>query len=384
MPSSDELLKVLKPFQNNEQVIVSDQSVGDIISAILETHKEYESQYDQIYPYFVGGSVIETAENVFNYLKKNVRYVIEPETYQTVKSPSAIIATGKTGSDCKNLSLFSNGCLDALRRNELLDFDLYYRFASYDDNDKTPQHVFCVLKVQGEEIWVDPVLSFFNQKKYPSYYRDKKIKQMALVSLSGFTGRDPIYASGESLGDTLSSLESYGITAATTAANIALPGSGLVVGALASLITSIFPSGGCKTSDWTGWNGLDNQYDGGLQGANCASHIQNLMLGRESNIPCVVSNVLSYMNSSPTNFNNVLRNWSQLNAKDIKQDIDINYVVQAITKSGYPQQAQALLNLYNTYNPPSSTSVLSPTTGSNNNLLLLGGGALVLFLILKK
>jgi hypothetical protein len=184
---SNDLLKVLTPFDNQKKVLVYNQGVGDIINALIDAHYKNRNQYDLIYSYFVGDNPEETANNVFNYLKKNVKYVIESDDNQLIKSPAAIIATGKSGSDCKNYALFSAGILDAYRRNEGLDFDLYFRFASYEYNDKTPQHVFCVISDGNEEIWIDPVLDFFNQKKMPYFYKDKKIKNM-LSSLSGILG----------------------------------------------------------------------------------------------------------------------------------------------------------------------------------------------------
>jgi hypothetical protein len=35
-----------------------------------------------------------------------------------------------------------------------------------------------------KEIWIDPVLARFNEKRQPSFYKDKKIK-MALIAMSG-------------------------------------------------------------------------------------------------------------------------------------------------------------------------------------------------------
>jgi len=185
---SDELLKILPAFSNTETTLIDDQSVNDIIKAIQSAQKFYSKDYEKIYPYFVGRDPIETARNVWDFLKHNIDYVIEPDSLQTIKSPAAIIATGKRGlggNDCKNFALFTGGILNAYRDNELKDFDLYFRFASYDNYEDTPQHVFVVMVINNKEIWVDAVLDKFNEHKQPSYYIDKKIKPMALVALSG-------------------------------------------------------------------------------------------------------------------------------------------------------------------------------------------------------
>ena len=185
---SDELLKILPAFSNTETTLIDDQSVNDIIKAIQSAQKFYAKDYEKIYPYFVGKNPIETARNIWDFLKHNIDYVIEPDSLQTIKSPAAIIATGRRGlggNDCKNFALFTAGVLNAYRDNELKDFDLYFRFASYDNYEDTPQHVFVVMVIDNKEIWVDAVLDKFNEHRQPSYYTDKKIKPMALVALSG-------------------------------------------------------------------------------------------------------------------------------------------------------------------------------------------------------
>jgi uncharacterized membrane protein YgcG len=185
---SNELLKILPAFSNTETTLIDDQSVDDIIKAIQSAQKFYAKDYEKIYPYFVGRDPIETANNIWEFLKDNIDYVIEPDDLQTIKSPAAIIATGKRslgGNDCKNFALFTGGVLNAYRDNELKDFDLYFRFASYNEYEETPQHVFVVMVINKKEIWVDAVLDKFNEHREPSYYIDKKIKPMALVALSG-------------------------------------------------------------------------------------------------------------------------------------------------------------------------------------------------------
>lgn len=180
------LLNELDSFKNNQKIISYNQSTNDIINAILRQHNKSLNDYDKLYYFFDGGNVCNTARKVFNYLKDNVKYIIEPDNLQTVKSPSAILATGKTtGSDCKNFSLFFAGIMDAYRRNTGQKFDLAYRFASY-DGTKTPEHVFVVINPKSEnEIWCDAVLDYFNEKKQPNYYKDKKLQNMALMALSG-------------------------------------------------------------------------------------------------------------------------------------------------------------------------------------------------------
>lgn len=182
MVSKNLILSKVQPFLNQQNVVIENQGVNDIITGILTTHNKYKKEYDKIYIYFVDDDIEETCRNIFQFLKDNVPYYIESNELQFLKSPASILSTK---SDCKSYALFSCGILDAYLRNEHPDFQLSYRFASYDPFDKIPQHVFCVVKANGKEYWIDPVLDRFNQRKQPYYYKDKNINTMALVGLSG-------------------------------------------------------------------------------------------------------------------------------------------------------------------------------------------------------
>jgi hypothetical protein len=112
--SANLLLQKLQPFNNKKVVVVQDQTTGDIINGIIQTSKKYEAEYEKILPYFEDDDIIETAKNVFDFLKKNCNYVVESTIQQTLRSPASIIATGKTkGCDCKSYSLFFMGILSA-------------------------------------------------------------------------------------------------------------------------------------------------------------------------------------------------------------------------------------------------------------------------------
>jgi hypothetical protein len=189
MVSKSAVLQKLAPFKNFKKVVSTDQTVTDIIDGIVNTHYQYADEYDKISNYFVGESELETARNIFNFLKSNVPYYIESNNNQTLRSPSAIVAMP---GDCKSYALFANGVLDSLNRKGIIQVPLSFRFAGYKNNSREPQHVFAVMYPgTKKEIWIDPVLARFNEKRQPSFYKDKKIK-MALIALSGvnYSGSD--------------------------------------------------------------------------------------------------------------------------------------------------------------------------------------------------
>jgi hypothetical protein len=186
MVSKNTLISKLEPFLGKKDVIVYNQDTTDIIDGILNNHQKYASEYDKIYRYFIeDDNTDQTAYNVWCFLKDNFSYVIEPEKMQILRSPAAILGSNKNGIDCKGYATFAAGVMSAWKRNTGKKYDVVYRFASYDAFDKTPQHVFVVIKEDGIEYWIDPVLDEYDQKKQPYFYKDKKINDMALIALSG-------------------------------------------------------------------------------------------------------------------------------------------------------------------------------------------------------
>ena len=180
----DRLLGKLTPYGRKKILIKNDQGVPDIMSAMLSAHKIYAQDYDKISQDFYAGDGIQTAKNLFNFLKKNVRYKIESENNQRIMSPSAIVSLAR--NDCKNYALFIMGVLDSLKRKGLINNDIYYRFASYKLLDEVPHHVFAVIRDQdGTEYYIDPVLSTFNERKTFFHKIDKRPKDMPLYSVSG-------------------------------------------------------------------------------------------------------------------------------------------------------------------------------------------------------
>lgn len=184
MISKRMVLQKLEPFTNFKKVLIEDQNTSDIIQGILDNHNNYEKEYDKISEMFIGDNEVETAKNVFKFLKDNVPYYVEPIEKQTLRSPSAIISI-KEGADCKSYASFINGIMSSLNRKGIFKVPLAYRFASYRYDTREPQHVFSVLYPSTKnEVWVDPVLNKFDQRKEPVFIKDKKIK-MALIAMSG-------------------------------------------------------------------------------------------------------------------------------------------------------------------------------------------------------
>ena len=197
MPDKQTLLSLL-PVRNQVVLTEDRQNTGDIRDLILKKHKEYAGDYDLISDYFDTGNIIDTSRGIFDFLKQNVPYHKESGRYQTVKSPALILSENDgIGNydrvDCKNYASFICGVLDSLKRNGLTGFDWCYRFASYDEHDPEPGHVFAVVKIDDKEMWVDPVFPYFNDGIMHEWELDKTPAIGGLYSISG----PPSGASGQ-------------------------------------------------------------------------------------------------------------------------------------------------------------------------------------------
>jgi hypothetical protein len=188
------LLNYLPKYQGKEKIIKDQQNTDDIIKAILQGHEQYVDQYKNISSFFVGSTPKKTLENIWGFLKREVKYRVEPESKQTIKSPSAIIATGKTtGSDCKNYSLFTAGILDNINKSGSQKIPFCFRFTGYKFFDSNPQHVFIVaFPNTNKEIWIDAVLNKFDYKKPYTIKIDKKVPM--LVGISGIGQKPKTFA----------------------------------------------------------------------------------------------------------------------------------------------------------------------------------------------
>jgi hypothetical protein len=194
----EQLLQHLPPFRNERVLIAKDQKVNDIIEQILKAHEKYAQYYDRIAHYFDADTTEQVCNNINSFIKKHIAYVEEGDDSQTTALPSAIL-TLKHG-DCKHYSSFTAGVLDALKRQGK-KIDWCYRFCSYKIIDKTPHHVFVVVKNNTGELWIDAVPGA--ETLTPLWQLDKTVKtsSMPLYDVVGNPGTNG--AIGSTIGWTL-------------------------------------------------------------------------------------------------------------------------------------------------------------------------------------
>lgn len=179
-----ELLDILSPYKGKMVLVSESQNVPDIIKLVNRIHKKTANDYDKISEMFWKGNVKDTARGLFDFLKKNVEYKIEPGTVQTVKTPAAILAQKK--GDCKHYASFIMGVVDSLNRKGY-PISGGYMYVNNNANNDNYHHVFAVVvdPETGKEYFTDPIYDRFDIRK-PA--KKSKFINMALYEISGDTG----------------------------------------------------------------------------------------------------------------------------------------------------------------------------------------------------
>lgn len=189
-----EVYKRLAPAKNNSLLAVANQSTNDIINQVLSQHSQNTVEAKKICDLFEAGNLYETSKNIWNFLKYEVPYKVEPSDKQTTKTLSRMLfdAMNGRGNDCKHYAGFTGAVLAACGYT-----DWSYRFAGYSKYINVPTHVYCYAKDEDGIIYIDAVINGFDLEKPFVLNIDKKIntKNMSLYKLSGIENNQ------ESIGD---------------------------------------------------------------------------------------------------------------------------------------------------------------------------------------
>jgi hypothetical protein len=180
-----DVYKKLAPSNNIDKLEIKNQSTNDIINQVLSQHIENKKEAKKIAYMFDGGNIYDTSKNIWNFLKYEVPYKVEPSDKQTTKTISRMLfdALNGKGNDCKHYAGFTGAILDALGYQ-----NWRYRFAGYSKYINVPTHVYCYAKDNNGIIYIDAVINGFDLEKPFVLNIDKKINnnKMSLYKLSGF------------------------------------------------------------------------------------------------------------------------------------------------------------------------------------------------------
>jgi hypothetical protein len=386
------LLGKLTPFSNQRRLLINEQQVKDIVSAMLEAHKTYASEYDKISDNFYSGGAVQTAKKIFEFLKKNIKYTVDSEASQKIMSPSAIISIGK--NDCKNYALFIVGILDSLRRKGYFTNKVFYRFASYRLLDEIPHHTFAVvIDDQGNEVFVDPVLSSFNERK-TYFHKIDKTPKMSLYSVSGIFTKKPKPAA-------TAKIDTTGITKAPAkkiVVKVALaPARGaflLLVGlnftGLATKLKQAFINNKNKVNDF--WNNLGGNTNELLRKVEQGA-LKNRLLGEDVFFPSegqigvveaatavtvtaatpILVKVAQFLASLGIDAKELGESAKQILAKQVQNIVDKQQDKQQVQDQEFNRNVERIVD-----------SASMPVQQKTNYIPYLIGGGLLIFLIAKK
>jgi hypothetical protein len=161
-------MDVLQP-KFKKEIIRGSQTAGNIATQLKRAIYESEQAAKFISHKFRGNSPLMTCFNLYDYCRKNIRYVKESANLQTAKTVPMILST-KSG-DCKHYTTF---CCSVLRA---LGITTQMRLISQNFYDSDPNHIYCVAIINHKEVIVDPCIKIFNSEAAYKYKYNLKLKK---------------------------------------------------------------------------------------------------------------------------------------------------------------------------------------------------------------
>jgi len=167
-----QLIKAARPADDQDRYPNGDTK--DIIETVLYADGKgayYTKEFAQT---LKGKTLLQTCRNIWEFVKTQIPYVLDPAGEQWIKSPGRLWKD-KAG-DCKSFSVFTASCL----RN--LGIPYGYRFASYHPTDATATHVYVYVPAGKDEIILDSVWTGpFNTQKQYTFKEDKLMSKIAYL-----------------------------------------------------------------------------------------------------------------------------------------------------------------------------------------------------------
>lgn len=148
--------KQIKPTTNTVMIRHDNAGVPEILDLIFVASKYGPSFTAKFAPALRGQTVTDTLENVWRFVRQNVKYKRDAAGKEKVKSPGKLIYDGV--GDCKSFSVIIASILTNL------GIKWKYRVAFYDPKQPNAGHIYPVAIVGGNEIIVDAVHDTFDEE----------------------------------------------------------------------------------------------------------------------------------------------------------------------------------------------------------------------------
>ncbi|MEO0873812.1 MAG: transglutaminase domain-containing protein [Bacteroidota bacterium] len=148
--------RYIKPSDQKETIEFTSGGLDDIIKVILKADRESAQWTKDFAPLLRKGDDYSTLRNIWDFVRRNIRYVADRTGYEKIKSPGATWASRY--ADCKGMSVFVGSIL----RN--LGYDYYYKVVFYDKNRPEQGHIYPVVLLGDQEIIIDAVHYRFDEE----------------------------------------------------------------------------------------------------------------------------------------------------------------------------------------------------------------------------
>lgn len=145
-------------------------TTADIITEVMDCYNDTVMQTTEAAKYLTGATDLDSAMNAAKFCDDFVKYKIDPNGVQWVKTPARLFKDGK--GDCKSYSILINSCLANMGIPHL------FRFVSY-DNSSEYSHVYPVAIIDGEECPLDVVAWQLRRIQFGKELQYKHKKDMA-------------------------------------------------------------------------------------------------------------------------------------------------------------------------------------------------------------
>jgi|GEM_PF-1794593 len=160
-------------FKNTNWAKADVMTTLELMAKIVTDTKNQTKAIAQV---LKGDSLLETTNNIWNFLYDHVQYKLDDQGLEQLRSPNRLWADRKTGVDCDCYSITISSILTNLNIPHSLRIAEYSHKGYY-------QHVYVVVPISKNSfITIDPVLDQFNEEKTFTKKHDKIMIQHQFLS----------------------------------------------------------------------------------------------------------------------------------------------------------------------------------------------------------
>lgn len=168
-----------------QQITRRNGRVADVVSKMAQVVYAFIDDTKQLAPLVQGATLFDTCRNVFNFWYHAAQYAEDQKGLEQLRRP-ARLAIEQRG-DCDDYSM---AVAQTLINARVPYQKIFFRIARYAGKTYY-QHVYVVVKHNGQEIIIDCVLDHFNEEKEPA-----EIKDFNVMETSNLNGIDIAVLSG--------------------------------------------------------------------------------------------------------------------------------------------------------------------------------------------